>query len=82
MTNGQHDVDIATLKSRVDSMDRRLAERREAEIQLFKELAGIHKEISAFREDFAGWRGRVVVWGGLVLVLVTVVVNVGVRTLF
>ena len=66
-------VKVAEHGVKIEDLETRVKERRDADEKLFDAIEGINKNISSLREDFAGWKGRMTVIGSLALLIVSAV---------
>ena len=80
--NNDTKILVARHDERIQDLEKRAEERREADKQIFKGLEDINKNISSFREDFAGWKGRVAVGGTLAVLFLSAVVGALFRYVF
>jgi len=79
--NGNIESVVARNEQKLKEHEKRLDERRAAEIGIFTELNKISDSIGDLKVDFAGWKGRVAVWGTIVVAIVSGVVSFAVKHL-
>ena len=55
--NNDLKIKVAEHGVKIEDLEQRAEERRQADIQIFEKLESINNNISLFREDLAGWKG-------------------------
>ena len=79
--NGNIETVVARHDEQIKDLEQRVQERRSSEIELFNKLETINANISDLKTDFAGWKGRVAVYGALIVLVISVIVNIAVKHL-